>query len=130
MEGATPVSTLSATSLFDATDDLMSIVVHPQEAIDPSAALRRLGPPPDFASAEELEQLVTEAATRAWRLATTYGDDDPLLLALRARGSATIAELVEVLGMSAAELRSALRPLLSDGIVYRTGHAKTTRYFA
>ena len=130
VEGAIPVSSLSATSLFDALDDLTSIAVHPQEAMDPLAALRRLGPPPDFASAGELEALVVGAATRAWRLASASGDDDPLLVALRARGSATTAELVEALGTSAAELRSALRPFLEDGMVYRTGHAKTTRYHA
>jgi uncharacterized Zn finger protein len=130
IEGATPVSTLSAISLFDALDDLTSIAVHPQEAIDPLATLRRLGPPPDFASAEELEQLVAGAANRAWRLASAPGDDDPLLVALRARGSATAAELVEALGTPVTELRSSLRPLLAEGTVYRTGHAKTTRYHA
>jgi uncharacterized Zn finger protein len=130
LEGATPVSTLSAISLFDALADLTSIAVHPREAIDPLAVLRRLGPPPDFASTEELERLVAGAAARAWRLASAHGDDDPLLVALRTRGSATAAELVEALGTPAAELRSALRPLLMQGLVYRTGHAKTTRYHA
>jgi hypothetical protein len=124
------VSTLSAISLFDALDDLTSIAVHPQEAIDPLAVLRRLGPPPDFASTEELERLVAGAAARAWRLASAHGVDDPLLVALRTRGSATAAELVEALGTPAAQLRSALRPLLMQGLVYRTGHAKTTRYHA
>jgi uncharacterized Zn finger protein len=130
INGGTPVSALSAMALYDALDDLTSIAVHPQEALDPLAALRRLGPPPDFATAEELEQLVAGAATRAWRLASANGDDDELLTALRARGSATAAELAEALDTSAAELRSALRPLLTEGVVYRTGHAKTTRYHA
>jgi predicted ArsR family transcriptional regulator len=64
------------------------------------------------------------------RLASANGDDDELLTALRTRGSATTAELAEALGTPAAELRSALRPLLLEGVVYRTGHAKTTRYHA
>jgi uncharacterized Zn finger protein len=130
INGGTPVSALSAIALYDALDDLTSIAVHPQEALDPLAALRRLGPPPDFATAEELEQLVAGAATRAWRLASANGDDDELLTALRTRGSATAAELAEALGTPAAELRLALRPLLTAGMVYRTGHAKTTRYHA
>jgi uncharacterized Zn finger protein len=130
IDGGTPVSALSAVELFDALDDLTAIVVQPREAMEPQATLRRLGPPPDFASAEELEQLVACAAGRAWRLVSANEGDDPLLAALRARGSATAAELAAVLDQSPPELRLALRPLLADGVVYRTGHAKTTRYHA
>jgi hypothetical protein len=76
-----------------------------------------------------LSELVGRAATRAWRLAQEH-DDDPLLAALRERGSATTAELGAAVGKPATEIRRALRALILDGLVHRSGHAKTTRYHA
>ena len=70
------------------------------------------------------------ATTRAWQLAQHSDQEDPLLPALRERGSATVAELADAIGRPAAEIRLALRPLMTEGLVYRTGHAKTTRYHA
>ena len=92
--------------------------------------LRRLGPPPGFDSLAELEAAVAGAAARAWQLAQHRDREDPLLAALRERDSATAAELADAIGRSAAEVRLALRPLMNEGLVFRTGHARSTRYHA
>ena len=128
-EPGIPLRSLSAPLLFAARGDLTTIAAHPHEAIDPSAALRRLGTPPGFGSATELAEAIGRAAARAWRLAQE-DDDDPLLLALRELGSATTAELSAAVRKPAADIRIALRPLLAEGLVHRTGHAKSTRYHA
>jgi uncharacterized Zn finger protein len=128
-EGALPIAELVASGLFDAREDVAGIATHPREVIDPAAMVRRLGPPPGFESIDEMEGVVVAAAARAWRLAL-QDEDDPLLAALRERGSATTAELADALDWSATDVRLALRPLLDEGLVFRTGHAKTTRYHA
>jgi uncharacterized Zn finger protein len=124
-----PLRELSAPLLFTARGDLAGITAHPYEALDPGAALRRLGTPPGFDSLAELTDAVSRAAAQAWRLARG-GDDDPLLVALQELGTATTAELSAAVGKPAAEVRTALRPLLAAGTVHRTGHAKGTRYHA
>jgi uncharacterized Zn finger protein len=129
-DGGTPISALTAASLFDAVEDLGSIAVHPHEAVAPTAMLSRLGPPPGFGSLADLDAAVARAANRAWHLAHQSDDGDPLLAALRARGSASAAELGTAIGRPAAEVNLALRPLVAEGVVYRTGHAKSTRYHA
>src|SRR5439155_11738043 len=63
-EGLT-VKEIRAGTMFDGTGDLKAIPVRPQESLDPGAALRRLGPPPDFDTLADIEALVTSAATRA-----------------------------------------------------------------
>jgi uncharacterized Zn finger protein len=128
-EGGAPISALSAPALFDALDDLAAIAVHPRETDDAGAMLRRLGLPPGFDSTADLADRVAHAAARAWQLAQ-QSDDDPLLAALRERGSATAAELATATGRPAADVRLALLPLLTEGVVHRTGHAKGTRYHA
>jgi len=120
---------LSAPALFDARGDLGAVPVHPHQSADPDGVLRRLGPPPGFDSVAELVDTIGRAATRAWRLAQDT-NDDPLLAALRQLGSATAAELATELAMPPGEIRRALRPLLTEGLVYRTGHARSTRYHA
>jgi uncharacterized Zn finger protein len=129
-EGGTAISALSAGTLFDAVDDLAAIAVHPQDTLDPGAMLRRLGAPPGFGSTADLDDGVARAAGRALRLAQLTDDGDPILKALRERGSASAAELGAAVGRQAAEVSLALRPLVAAGVVYRTGHAKSTRYQA
>ncbi len=124
------IAALSAPSLFEAAGNLAAIAVHPHEVTDPGAALRRLGPPPGFDSLTDLTDAVEGAATRAWLLAQASDDDHPVLTALRERGSATAAQLGAVLDISSADVRAALRPFMAEGVVYRTGHARTTRYHA
>jgi uncharacterized Zn finger protein len=125
------ISKLSAPSLFEAAGDLAAIAVHPHEVVETDAVLRRLGPPPGFDSLAELSAAVSGAAARALLLAQeSSNDDDPVLAALRERGSATTAELGAALGKTSADVRAALRPLVAEGSVYRTGHAKSTRYHA
>ncbi|MGH3981070.1 MAG: SWIM zinc finger family protein [Pseudonocardiaceae bacterium] len=123
---------LPAQALFAARGDLAAIPIHPHVSPDPTAALRRLGPPPGFdaAAQDTLAQLVGRAADRAWQLASASDDDDPLLTALRERGSATTAELGEAVDRPAAEVRAGLRQLVEAGLVHRTGHARGTRYHA
>lgn len=124
-----PISAFSARSLFNSPGDLATIAVHPTEATDPGAVLRRLSPPPGLGSLTELENAVRQAATRAWRIAQDR-DNDPLLEILREHGSATTVELATALGKPTTAVRLALRPLLAEGLVHRTGHAKSTRYHA
>ncbi len=128
-DGGRLISTFTARSLFDSPSDPAAIAVHPAEASDPGAALRRLGRPPGFGSLSEVEHAVGQAALRAWHFAQDRRDD-PLLDTLRERGSATTAELASALGKPAAEILGALRPLLAEGLVHRTGHARSTRYHA
>jgi uncharacterized Zn finger protein len=129
-DGGLDIRTITASTLFDGSGELAAITVHPQEPLDPGAVLRRLGLPPDFESLTDLADTVARAATRAWQLAQQSDQEDPLLVALRERGSATAAELAEAVGRPPAEVRLALRPLMDEGIVHRTGHAKGTRYHA
>jgi SNF2-related domain len=91
--------------------------------------LRRLGPAPGFEHPAELHDAVGRAAVHAWSIAGD-SEDDPLLAAVRDPGSAAMAGLAAAAGKPAPEVRLALRPLLETGLVYRTGHAKTTRYHA
>jgi uncharacterized Zn finger protein len=130
VEGGTAIATLTAGTLFRAAGDLTAIPVHPRETLDPHAVLRRMGRPPGFDDLAELLQGVDRAAGQAYRLAYESEDVDPLLAALREHGSATGAELAAAVGISAAEVRLALRPLINDGLVQRTGHARSTRYHA
>jgi uncharacterized Zn finger protein len=88
-DGGLALKAITASTLFDGAGDLTAIAVHPQETPDPGAGLRRLGPPPGFDSLADLEDKVAGAATRAWQLAQHNDQDDPLLAALRERGSAT-----------------------------------------
>jgi hypothetical protein len=129
-DGGMSIPALSAATLFDAAGDLAAIAVHPQETFDPSAMLRRLGSPPGFGSTADLDDGVARAAGRALRLAQLTDDGDPILEALRERGSASAAELGAAVGRPAADVSLALRPLVAAGVVYRTGHAKGTRYQA
>jgi uncharacterized Zn finger protein len=122
-----PISTFTAQSLFNSPSDPAAIVVHPAEPNDPVAALRRLGPPPGLGSITEMENAVRHAATQAWLIAQDR-QDDPLLEMLRERGSATTTELANALGKPTTAVRLALRPLIADGLVHRTGHASSTRY--
>jgi uncharacterized Zn finger protein len=130
--GEVALSNLSASTLWDAPGDLAAIAVHPAPAADPGALLRRLGSPPGGVPGEDaaVEALVAGAARLAWRLANGDGDEDPLLVELRARGTASAAELAAVLGLPPPEVRTRLRPLLDGGVVRRTGHARGTRYHA
>ncbi len=72
-----PLTRLSADRLFSARDDLAAITPHPHQPDDPTATLRRLGPPPGFTAAayESLTDAVRRAAAHAWRLA---GDGEDL----------------------------------------------------
>lgn len=124
-----PISALSAVSLFDATGDLNAIVLRPDQPSDPYAALRRLGPPPGYDSLDQFEAAVERAAHRA-RTLTHDDTDDPVLNALRDLGSATAAELAAALDQPATDVRLALRTLVADGVVSRTGHARSTKYHA
>jgi len=124
------ISALAAPSLFEAAGDLAAIAVRPHEHADTGAALRRIGPPPGFDSLAELSGAVDGAAARAWRLARENDEDVPVLMALRKLGSATTAELAAALGHTPGVVRDALRPLMAEGLVLRTGHAKGTRYHA
>jgi uncharacterized Zn finger protein len=127
--GGLPISTLPAASLFDATGDLAAITLRPEATSDPYATLRRLGPPPGFDSLDQLEAAVERAVQRARTLA--HDDtDDPVLHTLRDLGSATTAELAAALDQPAADVRLALRTLVTDGVVFRTGHARNTKYHA
>jgi uncharacterized Zn finger protein len=125
-----PLRALTARTLFDAAGDLTAIAVHPPEALDVCAMLRRLGLPPGFDTLTPLEEAVDRAAAVAWRLTQDGDEVPPLLTVLREYGSATSGELAAALSMTGAEVRKALRPLLADGVVHRTGHAKSTLYHA
>jgi uncharacterized Zn finger protein len=128
-EGGLAISAITARTLFDGSDQLAAIAIHPQETLDTGAALRRLGPPPGFDSLADLEDLVVGAAAQAWQLAQHHDDEqDPLLALLMERGAATATELADALDRPVGEIRLALRRLIADGVLYRTGHARSTRY--
>lgn len=97
----------------------------------------RLGTPPGFDQPDvaTLTEVVRRTAAVAWSLAAQLDRDDPLLAALRERGSATAGELGEALlgearDTPAVEVRAGLNALIEEGLVHRTGHAKATRYNA
>jgi hypothetical protein len=127
-----PFGALPASALFGARGDLTTVAVHPRAPTDPAASLRRLGPPPGAATvAGALQSLVTGAADLAWRLVSDRDDAvDPLLAAVRARGSATSRELAADLGCEITDVRTRAAPLVEAGLVRRTGHARATRYRA
>jgi uncharacterized Zn finger protein len=126
------LSELSAARLFDAAGHLAGIEVRLVPGADAGATLRRLGTPPGFGEPDlaTLNEVVRRAAGVAWSLAAEPDRDDPLLAVLRQRGSATAGELGDLVGSSAAEVRAGLKALIAEGLVRRTGHAKTTRYYA
>jgi uncharacterized Zn finger protein len=132
--GPVPFAALSAATLWDSPGDLAAIAVHPEPLTDVSTTLRRLGPPPGCAPADvaALERLVADGARAAWHLATGEGDreGDPLLAALRSRGSATTRDLAEALDLPAGDVRAGLARYVDAGIARRTGHARGTRYQA
>jgi uncharacterized Zn finger protein len=65
----TAVADLVARELFTARGTLDEIDLRPRRAGDPTATLRRLGPPPASADIEaDLHGLVADAATLAWRV--------------------------------------------------------------
>jgi uncharacterized Zn finger protein len=129
--GTIPLTRLTARELFTARGDLARVTVHPHPATDPSAALRRLGPPPTADECTDvLLGLVAAAAQTAWNFLTEPDDagTDPLLATLRACEPATSSELAEALNLDITEVRARLAKLIADGDVTRTGHARTTRY--
>lgn len=97
-----------------------------------AALLHRLGPPPGIgpAAVELLEDAIRRSAERAWQLASGDAGDDPLLAELRLRGSASTQELSEALGLRVDVARARLRELIAQGVVHRTGHARSTRFHA
>ena len=132
-EDGVPIASLSAATLWHAPEDLTAIAVHPAPPRDPTALLRRLGPPPGCreGTVAELEALVEFAAARAWGVASGEGEEEePVLAALRLRGSATTRELAGDLGCSVTDVRADLRRLLDAEVVHRTGHGRGTRYHA
>lgn len=69
------VADLVARELFTARGPLDEIDIRPRPVGDPTAALRRLGPPPAAADVEsDLHDLVTDAAALAWQ--ALAGDPD------------------------------------------------------
>lgn len=68
------VGDLIANQLFTAPEALDQIDLRPRPVGDPTATLRRLGPPPDAADVEaDLHDVVADAAALAWRVLA--GDD-------------------------------------------------------
>ena len=68
-DGAITVTDLVARDLFTARGALDDIDLRPRRAGDPTAILRRLGPPPAAVEIEaDLHDLVTDAAALAWRV--------------------------------------------------------------
>lgn len=130
--GGVPVSALSPAALFDSPGGLSAIPVHPRPPADAAAVLHRLGPPPGVgpATTELLADAVRRCAERAWQLASGDAGDDPLLAELRLRGSASTQELSQALGLRVDSVRVALRELVAQGVVHRTGHARSTRFHA
>lgn len=132
--GPVAVADLSAAALWDSPGGLDTILAQPRAPADTGAVLRRLGVPPGCSPADvgALEQLVADAAGRAWRLAAGDGEeaDDPVLAELRARGSASTRDLADALGVEVTEVRARLARHIGTGTVRRTGHARATRYQA
>lgn len=126
-DGPLPRSALVARELFTAAGDLSAVTVRPHPPEDPGAVLRRLGPPPGLEAAEPLlQQLVEDAARRAWDLLD--GDADPVANALLRLGQASVAELAELTALSPDEVRAELRRLREDGRVEVRGRGRGTRY--
>ncbi len=126
-DGPLPRSALIARELFTAAGDLTAVTVRPHPPEDPGAVLRRLGPPPELEAAEPaLQQLVRDAAERAWDLLD--GDADPVANALLRLGRTSVAQLAELTGRSPDEVRSELRRLREDGRVEVSGRGRGTRY--
>jgi len=77
--GAIELAGLSAQDLWTSAGDVSAIRVRPARSRDPSALLRRLGPPPGplgLGDAEfACEDLIASAADLAWRLATANGEE-------------------------------------------------------
>lgn len=119
---------------LEARGDLEDIDVHPVPVPDVSTVFERLGPPPGFEDTEVLEQLMTDAAALAWRLAAGEGseaaDDEALLTELRAQGVATAGSIASSLGLDAEVAQDALDRLYSAGTVLRMGEGETARYRA
>lgn len=126
------VSALSPGSLYDSPGGLSAISVQPRPPTDALAVLHRLGPPPGVspAAVELLEDAVRRSAERAWKLVSGDAGDDPLLAELRLRGSARTQELSEALGLPVDAVRARLRELTAQGVIHRTGHARTTCFHA
>lgn len=135
-DGTVALSALSAGQLWAARGDLSAVAAAPHEPDDPEATLRALGPMPAPAGAApaDLAPVVADAATVAWRLVAGdpdhADDEEPVLAALRLRGSATSGELAGDLRWRVEQVRARLRPLVTDGVVRRTGHGPGTRYHA
>lgn len=126
-DGPLPRSALIARELFTAAGDLSTVTVRPHPPEDPGAVLRRLGPPPELEAAQPLlQQLVEDAARRAWDLLD--GDADPVANALLRLGQASVAELAELTALSPDEVRAELRRLREDGRVEVRGRGRGTRY--
>lgn len=69
---------LMARELFTARGPLATIDLRPRMASDPTATLRRLGPPPGSAAVEaELHDLVTDTAALAWHALADDTEDPP-----------------------------------------------------
>ncbi|MBW3603666.1 MAG: SWIM zinc finger family protein [Actinobacteria bacterium] len=69
------VSDLIARDLFTARGPLDEIDLRPRPASDPTATLRRLGPPPAATAVEaDLHDLATDAAALAWQILAGPGD--------------------------------------------------------
>lgn len=74
-DATTAVADLVARELFTARGALDEIDLRPRRGGDPTATLRRLGPPPAAADIEaDLHELATDAAALAWRVLS--GDAD------------------------------------------------------
>ncbi len=75
--GPVAVADLVARELYTARGPLDEIDIRPRPAGDPTATLRRLGPPPAAAGIEaELHDLVTDAAALAWHALADDADQD------------------------------------------------------
>lgn len=155
-DAGVPLADLYAARLYDAPGDLGAIAMRPAAPADPVATLHRLGPPPVDGDAvdDALADVVARAAERAWALASgstgeaaaaagphrpgagggagegPAGDAGRILTELRRRGSATTRELADAVGLWPESVRAALRTLVADGTVERSGHARGTRYHA
>lgn len=135
-ETPVPLTDLVARDLFAARGSLAAARLRPRAPERPGTVLRRLGPPPGAtAAAEALEHLVEGAAEVAWSLLVgddgdEHGGGDPIVAELRRRGPTTARDLAAALDLPLPALRAQLHPLLAEGAVSRTGHARSTRYQA
>lgn len=128
-EGPPRIDDLVARELFSALADAPQVVVRPQPPDDPSAFLRRLGPPPGLAAAHRpLQAAVHGAAHLAWDLLDGDGDAEPLLVALQRLAPVSARELADTLEVSIAEVRRDLGQLRAEGRLQVTGRGPATRY--